>query len=104
MAKKAWTFDTTHSSAATFAVWGKALSDALTEKGLPKTADTGQINWLSPPAYNGTGGTAMGYENRRFDDALQATAPIFIKIEYGTGASSTNKAPGIWVTVGTGSD
>lgn len=89
-----------HSNNATFRAWGSALAAALAAVGLTQTADTGQINWttVTRPGAN----TAAGYEIWRFNDTLQATAPIFIKIEYGTGNSTTS--PGIWITVGTGSN
>ncbi len=86
---------------AEFRAWGSALSTALAAVGLVKTADTGQIDWTTvakPTATN----TAAGYEVWRFADTLQSTAPIFIKIEYGTG--STAAYPQIWVTVGQSSN
>jgi len=63
-----------------FRDWGSKLSSAIQAVGLIKTADTGQINWLTVP--RSTSGMA-GYEIFRFDDTLQATAPIFLKLEYG---------------------
>ena len=86
---------------AAFRAWGKALSDALTAVGLPKTTDTGQVDWatvLKPAAIN----TAQGDENRRFDDTLQASYPIFMKIEWGSGGGATY--PSLWVTFGTARD
>jgi hypothetical protein len=44
----------------------------------------------------------MGYEIRQFDDTLQATAPWFIKLEFGSGTAAGD--PSIWITVGTGTD
>lgn len=89
-----------HTNDAEFRAWGSALSAALAAVGLTQTADSGQINWLtvSRPGTN----TAAGYEIWRFNDALQATAPIYIKVEYGTGGSTTR--PQIWITVGTGTN
>lgn len=89
-----------HNSDAAFRAWGGALSNALQSCGLTKTADTGQIDWntVMRPGVNGVG----GYEIYAFNDALQATAPVFIKIEYGTGGNASY--PQIWITVGTGSD
>jgi hypothetical protein len=89
-------------SDAAFRAWGQAISAALAALGLVQTADTGQINWstVTKPTVNAT---AQGYEVWRFADALQATAPVYVKIEYGSATSSTT-APGIWVTVGTGSN
>jgi hypothetical protein len=70
--------------------------------GMVQTADTGQINWLTvtvPTVIN----ERKGYEIWRFNDALQATAPVFLKISYGS-ANAAASYPGIWITIGTGSD
>ena len=87
---------------ARFRALASFVSDNLTAGGLPKTADTGQINLatVTRPAVN----TSGGYEIRRFDDALQATKPVFFKIEYGTGAGSPGTGISFWLTIGTGSD
>lgn len=91
-----------HTDTATFVAWGKNISDSLAAVGLTKTADTGQIDW-STAVYNSTStNTVVGYEIWRFNDALQATAPIFLKIEYGNGSAITR--PAVFVTVGTGSN
>lgn len=73
----------------------------LAAAGLVQAADTGQINpaTATKPTVNNT---AAGYEIWRFDDALQATLPVFIKVEYGTGPGLTTL--GWWLTVGTGSN
>lgn len=84
-----------------FRAWGKAISDSLQAVGIVKTADSGQINWATvaaPTVVN----TQMGYEIYRFNDTLQSTAPVFIKLAYGSGPSSTN--PSLWISVGTGSN
>ncbi len=85
-----------HGSDAEFRAWGLELHNALVAVGLVNTADTGQIDFATVvrPAAN----TAGGYKMYRFDDSLQATAPIFIKIEYGTGSAVAN--PMAWITVG----
>lgn len=77
-----------------------AFRQAFSDQGLIRTADTGQIDpsTVVRAAIN----TAAGYEIWRFNDALQATSSIFIKVEYGTGPSAS--MPGMWITVGTGSD
>lgn len=86
---------------ADFRAWGSAISTALAAMGLVKTSDTGQIDWttvLKPTTANGV----AGYEMWRFNDTLQATAPVFIKIEYGVGGGVTIQS--LWVTVGTGTN
>lgn len=91
-----------HASDAEFRIWGSAFKAALAAAGLVQTADTGQINWATAvrPGVSFTNdAAAAGYEMYRFNDALQATFPVFIKIEYGTG--SVVAAPMIYVSVGT---
>jgi len=52
MATDSWSSGNLHGSDADFRVWGKELSDKLQALGgspsaLVKTADTGQINWVT---------------------------------------------------------
>lgn len=87
-------------SDATFRTWGLAISNAMAAIGWVKVTDAAQINWATvskPSAAN----TAAGYEIWGMDDTLQATAPVYLKIEYGSGGSSATY-PGVWVTLGTG--
>lgn len=86
---------------ATFRSWAQGIHDALLALGLVQTADTGQIN-LATALKPTVSTTAAGYEIWRFNDALQAVAPIFLKIEYGSGSSVT--VPEVWITVGAGSN
>jgi hypothetical protein len=67
---------------ATFRAWGSGIAAQIAAMGLVQTSDTGQINWVTVarPALN----TIAGYEIWRFNDALQATKPVFIRIDYGT--------------------
>jgi hypothetical protein len=83
------TFNSTpdNTTDASFRAWGSALSAALATVGMVKTADTGQIDWatvLKPSAV----ATYMGYEVWRFNDPLQTTAPVFLKLEYGSSSGS----------------
>lgn len=91
----------TNSSDANFRVWGLNISTQMTAAGLVLTADTGQINWTTVTAPAGVS-TYSGYEIRRFSDALQATYPVYFKIEYGEG--SNVDGPAVRVRFGTGSD
>lgn len=90
-----------HTSDAAFRAWVAEVKTMLfTTLGLTQTADTGQINTatvLVPAA-----STIAGYVIGRFNDTLQSTAPIFFKLEFGTGPSTTG--PQMSITVGTGSD
>lgn len=90
-----------HTTDAEFRAWGSALAASLATAGLVQTADTGQINWATVTRTASTN-VAQGYEIYRFNDALQGTYPLFLKIEYGTGGSTTG--PGMWLTVGTGTN
>lgn len=76
------------------------INALVTQIGLTQTADTGQT------ANGGTVrpgvGTAGGYIILRFNDTAQATSPVFMKIEYGTGG--TTSIPQIWISCGRGSD
>lgn len=67
--------------------------------GLVQAADSGQIDSATvlKPSSNGV----AGYEIWKFNDALQATAPVFLKIEYGFLGANIFQ---LWLTVGTGSD
>lgn len=90
----------TNSSDANFRAWGSAVSAKLASMGLVQTGDTGQINWatvLAPVALN----TVQGYEIWRFADTLQATAPVYFKLEYGSGAATND--PSFWFQIGSGS-
>lgn len=87
---------------ANFRAWVQFISDNLQTAGFIKTADTGQVDTATvtrPLAVS----TYQGYEIRRMDDALQASVPVFIKIEYGSlNNAATN--PAIRLTIGTGSN
>lgn len=85
------------SSDTDFRTWGSNISAALLFAGLVQTSDTGQINWTTVTR-PGTTSTSAGYEIWRFADTLQSTAPVFIKVEYGTGISVDRTS--MWITVG----
>lgn len=91
----------TNSSDANFRAWGSYISARLAAVGLVQTSDTGQINWTTVTTPAGVS-TYSGYEIWRFNDALQATAPVFIKIEYGEGANVDG--PAVRVRFSSGSD
>lgn len=96
------TINFSNTTDAQFRIWSKAVSDALLAVGLVRTTDTGQINFttvLRSAAANGVG----GYEIFRFNDAAQAGAPVFIKMEYGNSNQGAT-VPGFWITVGTATD
>lgn len=81
-----------------FRDWGSKLSAAIQDVGFVKTSDSGQINWAT---VNIVAGQMAGYEIFRFNDVLQATHPIFIKLEYG---SVSGSYAGFRTTVGKATD
>lgn len=87
-------------SNANFRAWASMIHKALEEVGLVNTADTGQINLTT--VENPGVGVYAGYEIWRFNDSEQATRPVYIKIEYGVGA--TKARPAIRFRCGRGSD
>lgn len=100
MTTTTWSSGNIHDSDANFRIWGSEFSAKLALCGLIQTADTGQINWatvLRPAA-----GAVAGYEIWRFNDAMQASAPIFLRFNFGTSSAATG--PSIRVELGTGSD
>lgn len=89
-------------TAANFRAGGSAFAAQLAAMGLVQTADTGQIDWLTvgAPSFSDQ---LMGYEIWRFNDALQSTVPVYVRIEYRCGNSTTTKWV-IWIKVGFGTD
>jgi len=86
------------STNANFRAWTSAVSNALIAVGLVRTADTGQIDFATT-VIPGGGNQFSGYEIFRFNDALQSTRPVVIRIEYAAGNPAT--LPGLFITVGT---
>jgi hypothetical protein len=84
-----------------FQTWIQEIITQLAAVGLTQTSDTGQIN-PSTVTRPGSGSTSAGYTIWRFDDTLQSTKPIFIKIEFGT--SLGTNYPQLWVQTSTGTN
>jgi len=91
----------TSTTAANIQAFATFISTLLTNGGWVQTGDSGQTASASWPAATGTA-TPGGYQIWRMADTLQATYPVFIKLEYGSGASAAYF--GLWLTIGTGSD
>jgi len=87
---------------ANFRAWVQFIEDTLvTTGGWVVTADTGQmtIATATAPALSNT---KVGYRIYRMSDALQAAAPVFVRLDYGSsGAAAT---PGVWITIGQSTD
>ncbi len=83
--------------------WVTTVHNAMSVAGFVQTGDTGQINPATvakPTATN----TLAGYEVWRFADALQSTAPIFMKLSFYSSNVASGNGPSLYLTVGTGSD
>lgn len=100
MARVSTTGGWSHSTDAGFRAWVAEFINMLTGAGLVRTSDTGQVNEASVnrPSTNAW----AGYAIFRFNDALQATAPIYLRIQFGTGSSGAY--PGISIQMGTGTN
>jgi len=88
-------------SDAHFRAWAQEINDALTAFGWVKSTETGEINLTTvtkPSAAN----TAQGFQVWKMADSLQASFPVFMKIEYGSGDATND--PAVWITLGTGSN
>lgn len=91
-------------SNATFRAWVQAIHDALTATGcLVEVADSGDIADISTLVTPNSTSVQRGYKVYRFDDALQATAPVFVKIQYGSSNGGADY-PGLWLKAGTTHD
>lgn len=92
-------FANSNSTDALFRLWINEIHNALIAFGWIRTADTGQIDFATvtrPTAIN----TMQGYALYRMDDALQATCPVFIKLQFGTGASTDRPTFKVQVAIG----
>lgn len=82
--------------------WGSSIANAFANSGWVKCTDVvagTQIDWSGVTTANTTV-VSKGYEIWEMGDALQATAPVFLKVEYGGSQAS----PYLWFTVGTGAN
>lgn len=91
-----------NSTDANFRAWAQFVEDTLvTTGGWVVTGDTGQTT-PATLAHPTTTNQRSGYRIYRMADALQATAPVFMKVNFGSG-TGTN-VPSLWITIGGGSD
>ncbi len=96
------------SSASSFRAWAQWVEDVLVNiGGWVVTNDTGQtLPSALPPATQVQ--QHKGFRIYRMNDTLQATAPVFMRIDYGSGnwTPSVVGPPwpcAVWLTIGTGS-
>lgn len=90
-----------NSTAALFRAWSQFVRDGFTAGGWVQTADTGQIDFSTVSAPAGAN-EKTGYVILRMDDSLQATHPIYVRLDFGSGSAAANVS--IWITVGSGSN
>lgn len=96
-----WMSAPTQGTDVDFRKWCQGIHDALVATGWAQTSDTGQVD-LATVSRPTTAAQVAGYEVWRLNDALQATAPVFLKIEYMKGGSTVNNvALGITVAQAT---
>ena len=101
MTTQSWTTNLDHRDDAGFRAWVADFIAKCVAVGLTHTADTGQIDTatVTLPASNAMGGFAIF---RMAADALDATAPIFIRLDFGTGVIDT--LPAIKIQIGPSTD
>lgn len=91
-----------HTTDAEFRAWASMIHDTLTLSGAwVNTADTGQVD-LTTATRPTVANTKYGYKIYRMNDTLQATAPCFMRLDFGAGGVASY--PGVWITIGTGSN
>lgn len=73
------------STAAGVRAFGSSISNAIQATGLTKTANTGQVDWTTV-----TAATTLGSEIYQFNDTLQSTAPVFLKVTYTMAVDGTS--------------
>lgn len=91
----------TNSTTPLWRAWVSFIDSMLTTGGWVNTTDTGQLTISTSTPAAGTN-TKVGYRVYHMGDTLQATAPVFMRVDYGSG--SAINTPSFWITLGTGSD
>jgi hypothetical protein len=77
--------------------WLVAIDAALVAVGMVRVTISGEID-LDTVARPGTINTKAGFKLYRFSDDLQATSPVFLRVDYGTGSNVAY--PAVWPAVG----
>lgn len=93
----------TNSTDPLWRAWVQFVDDVFVASGgWVNTADTGQMT-ISTSLHPTIANTIVGYRIYRMADALQATAPLFVKCSYGSSAAAAN-SPQVTIALGTGTD
>lgn len=91
-----------NTDAATFRLWINEIHNSLIAFGWTQTADTGQINFATVAAPVGAS-NYPGYAIYAMADALQASYPCYLRIDFGSGAGGATTCS-IKVQIGTGTN
>lgn len=93
-------------SVAEFQAWAGAIYAGMEATGLVNTSDTGQTDPSAVSSISLTNNAANWLSSKmyRFDDPLQATAPIFVRLRLGIYRTNNFNSPCREVTVGTATD
>jgi hypothetical protein len=89
----------TNVSDASFRLWINEIHNALLAFGWTQTADTGQINFSTvtrPTAIN----TYQGFAVYQMGDSLQATCAVFMRLDFGTAATTDGPAIKVGLCIG----
>jgi hypothetical protein len=87
-----------HANDADFRAWYIALRAMLLDVGWVAAETNLDTATMTRPGAS----TVAGYEVFYLNDSLHGTAPIYLKLEPGTGTATTT--PAVWMTVGIGTD
>lgn len=95
------TLKPTTGDATMYRAWMQFIHDAVVSFGWVQTGDTGQLDIATAPVPTTTN-TRTGYRAYRMDDALQATKPCFMRLDFGNTNGLAN--PALSVSLGTGTN
>lgn len=87
---------------AMFKTFCQLFHDNFAATGMVQVMDTGTLVISAIAAKPALNTPTPGFEIWRFNDALQSTSPLFVKVEYGV-ANNVN-IPQMWISVGTGTN
>lgn len=82
-----------------FRDWGSGIANGFNDAGWVQVTATGQVDW-STVSVNASATTSWGFEIWRMNDSLQATSPVYLRIDYGSG--SAVNTPRAWLQLGSG--
>lgn len=81
----------TNDTDAHFRLWINEFHNAITGFGWVQTSDTGQINF-STVTHPTAADANTGYAMYRMNDSFQSSAPVYLKVEFGSTSSLADRA------------